>query len=246
MINSYSIILPTLNEQGNIKKVIDELVKVFKKDKYEIIIVDDHSEDRTVEIASQLSKKNSKIKIEVLYGKRSLVNSLNKGIQIASYNKVIWLDVDMSHPPRELIKIKKSSMHSLDLIVFSRFLKKSQRYYVSLNSEKTFVDKLSIFLNKICQNLLFKDFTDYTSGFICISKSILKDYKLHGYYGDYFINLITYCKLKKLKIKEIPFKELPRFNGYSKTSFGKISFLTRCFFYVYTTLISYIKKLLIK
>jgi dolichol-phosphate mannosyltransferase len=244
MAHDFSIILPTLNEQGNIKKVINELAKTFKNNTYEIIIVDDHSEDRTVKIATQLKKKNLKIKIRILYGKRSLVNSLNKGIQIARYNKIIWLDVDMSHPPSELNKIIKSSVFNSDVIVFSRFLKKSQRYYMSANYKKTFMDNLSIFLNKICQNILFKDFTDYTSGFICINKSVFKNYKLHGHYGDYFINLITYCKLKKLNIIEIPFKELPRFSGYSKTSLGKISFTIKCFFYMRAVFINYIKKLL--
>lgn len=147
----------------------------------------------------------------------------------------------MSHPPKELIKIKNSTQN-LDLIVFSRFLHQSKRYYTSSNYKKTFIDDLSFYLNKICQIFLFKDFTDYTSGFICINKNIFKNYKLHGYYGDYFINLITHCKIKKLKIKELPFKELPRYAGYSKTTSGKVSFVIKCLFYIYATLANCIRK----
>ena len=33
---------------------------------------------------------------------------------------------------------------------------------------------MSIFLNKICKFLLFADFSDYTSGYICIKKKLLK------------------------------------------------------------------------
>ena len=241
MKNSYSVILPTLNEEGNLKKVVNQLVKVFRKTKYEIIIVDDNSTDKTIEVATNLKKKNSKIKIIVRCGKRSLVKSLNNGIQISRYNKIIWLDVDMSHPPKELIKIKNSTQN-LDLIVFSRFLNESKKYYESSNYKKTFVDDLSFYLNKICQIFLFKDFTDYTSGFICINKNIFKNYKLHGHYGDYFINLITYCKIKKLKIKELPFNTLPRYAGYSKTTLGKVSFAIKCFFYTYAVFTNYIRK----
>ena len=241
MKDSYSVILPTLNEEGNLKKVVNQIVKVFRKTIYEIIIVDDNSTDKTIEVATNLKKKNSKIKIKVRHGKKSLVKSLNNGIQIARYNKIIWLDVDMSHPPQELIKIKNSTQN-LDLIVFSRFLHQSKRYYASSNYKKTFIDDLSFYLNKICQIFLFKDFTDYTSGFICINKNIFKNYKLHGYYGDYFINLITHCKIKKLKIKELPFKELPRYAGYSKTTSGKVSFVIKCLFYIYATLANCIRK----
>ena len=63
---------------------------------------------------------------------------------------------------------------------------------------------------------MFNDFNDYTSGYICIKKEIIKELKLKGYYGDYFIVLIS--KLKKLnkKIIEIPFIEKERASGSLK------------------------------
>ena len=57
MKDSYSVILPTLNEEGNLKKVVNQIVKVFRKTKYEIIIVDDNSTDKTIEVATNLKKK---------------------------------------------------------------------------------------------------------------------------------------------------------------------------------------------
>ena len=59
--------------------------------------------------------------------------------------------------------------------------------------------------------------TDYTSGFIILDKSAIKGYNLKGYYGDYFLNLICYLKIKKKKIIEIPFKDSTRKSGNSKT-----------------------------
>ena len=66
---------------------------------------------------------------------------------------------------------------------------------------------MSNFLNKICNFFLFSDFTDYTSGYICINSEIIKNIKLKGYYGDYFITLITKYKLAGHSIIEIPFVE---------------------------------------
>ena len=48
-------------------------------------------------------------------------------------------------------------------------------------------------------------------------KKIIKDYKLDGYYGDYFLNLICFLKLKKSRICEIPFEDSSRATGQSKT-----------------------------
>ena len=49
---SFSVILPTLNEKGHILKLIEEISYIFKtfKKEYEIIVVDDNSNDGTFEI----------------------------------------------------------------------------------------------------------------------------------------------------------------------------------------------------
>ena len=49
-------------------------------------------------------------------------------------------------------------------------------------------------------------------------KKIFENYILKGYYGDYFINLIIYSKLKNYSIIELPFADKERSSGYSKTA----------------------------
>ena len=233
--NSYSVILPTLNEVGHIKPLIYDISNILTKYEieYEIIIVDDNSSDGTVEEIEKIKKLPVVIKKRI-GKKKSLVNSLNEGIQISNFNNIIWMDADYSHPPKyisEFINIKKNK--DIDLIVCSRFLKDSVRYYNNENLKPVGIDILSFILNKICQKILFNDFTDYTSGYICIKKNLIKDNKLKGYYGDYFINLITNCKVKDYKILEIPFVEKDRASGQSKTTGSKINFLIKCYFYIY-------------
>jgi len=54
-----SIIIPTWNEEGNIRLLINRMIKAFQKTKiiYELIIVDDHSIDKTRNIVKTLSQK---------------------------------------------------------------------------------------------------------------------------------------------------------------------------------------------
>ena len=232
--NSYSVILPTLNEAGHINSLIKDISNNFEKFniEYEIIIVDDNSIDGTVEKILEI--KNLNIIIHKRKGKKkSLVNSLNEGINLANKDNIIWMDADYSHPPNYIEQFIKLKNNNLDLIVCSRFLKDSVRYYSNKNLKPIGIDILSFILNKICQKILFNDFTDYTSGYICIKKNLIKDNKLKGYYGDYFINLITNCKVKDYKILEIPFVEKDRASGQSKTTGSKINFLIKCYFYIY-------------
>ena len=248
--NSYSIILPTFNEAGHIKKLISEIYEIFltSNDLFEIIVVDDNSTDGTSEIISEISKSNNKVLSVIRKNKKSnLVDSINEGILLSKCNNIIWMDADYSHPPsylKEIIDQNRKDTET-DLIVFSRFLKSSKRYYKNENFKPKFIDLLSIALNKTCKFLLFKDFTDYTSGYICIKKSVFNNYKLKGYYGDYFIRLICDCYINKRKIRELPFIEKDRSSGYSKTTFNKINFFIKCFYYLIVVIESFFKKIFI-
>ena len=170
--NSYSVILPTLNEVGHINSLIKDISNNFEKFniKYEIIVVDDNSEDGTVEEILKIN--NSRVIIHKRTNKKkSLVDSLNEGIIISNNENIIWMDADFSHPPNYIDKfINLRNVKNIDVIVCSRFLKESTRYYNIQNKKKAGIDFLSNLLNKICKIFLFSDFTDYTSGYICIKK----------------------------------------------------------------------------
>ena len=99
------------------------------------------------------------------------------------------------------------------------------------------------FFNKLCNFLLYKDIADYTSGFICIKRKVFKNYKLEGYYGEYFIDLIVYCKSNNYSIIELPFTERPRYSGTSKT-YPEFSFkyLILLFKYLLCLIKSFMKK----
>ena len=60
---SYSVILPTLNEAGHIVQLVDQISETLLKtnEKFEIIIVDDSSTDRTPELCKELEEKRKYI-----------------------------------------------------------------------------------------------------------------------------------------------------------------------------------------
>ena len=235
--DSYSVILPTFNEAGHIKKLIKTISGIFirKEITFEIIVVDDNSTDGTINEVESMKNINRSVTLLVRKNKKSsLVESLNEGIKLSKYNNIVWLDADFSHPPKyieEFINYKRQ-VEDIDVIVFSRFLKKSIRYYEIENTKAATIDYLSIILNRLCNFFLLKNFTDFTSGYICIKKKCLKNYSLKGFYGDYFINLIVDCFLKNKSILELPFLEERRFSGVSKTTFNKIDFTIKCYFYI--------------
>ena len=238
-----SIILPIFNEKKNIPILLKKIISIKKKIKnvyLDIIFVDDSSTDGSTEILKELEKKHKKI-IKVIFRKkkRSLVESFNDGIRIAKSKYIIWMDADLSHPPE---MISKFFFHlekkEVDVISFSRFLINSERYYNKSN--KMLIDYMSNFLNKLCAMFFYKDITDYTSGFIFLKKKLLKN-QLHGYYGDYYINLLIDLKINNCSIIELPYTEKKRLYGKSKTTSDYLNFFIKCSYYMKAFIINYFK-----
>jgi len=231
---SYSVILPTLNEEGHIVNLIEEIAKNFinKEEIYEIIVVDDDSTDGTINKITNFIKISSiNIKLHVRKEKKNLAASINFGINQSKYENIIWMDADFQHPPEYIKKIFDHINH-YEVIIFSRFLKESKRYFEDDVSVKEFNEDQSILFNKLSNLFIFKEITDYTSGYICIKKDLIKKLKLKGFYGEYFVDLIVKCKLNNYKILELPFLENKRKTGDSKTTeINKIKYLITTYFY---------------
>src|SRR3989339_659329 len=58
-----SVVIPAYNEEENIEQTIESVLAAKYPKRFEIIIVDDASKDRTASIVKQMMKKNSNIKL---------------------------------------------------------------------------------------------------------------------------------------------------------------------------------------
>ena len=117
--------------------------------------------------------------------KKNLANSINLGIQKSIYENIIWMDADFQHPP-DFLKLFHDQQKKYDVVIFSRFLTNSVRYFEKEKFKKEYNENQSVFFNRLCNFLLHDDLTDYTSGFICIKKKIyfqhevlLQQYRFH-------------------------------------------------------------------
>jgi glycosyltransferase involved in cell wall biosynthesis len=91
-LKSYSIIVPTYNSESSIKLCLNRIIQEAKNLKYEIIIVDDASSDRTEKIISNFKKKIRFIKLKKNKGVGYV---RNYGAKIALYKTLIFIDSDI-------------------------------------------------------------------------------------------------------------------------------------------------------
>ena len=93
----FSIIIPTLNEEDNIYKVVTQFDNYKNKYNLEIIISDSGSSDNTVELSTKIADN------VVVYKEKkcNISKARNYGAKFASNNILIFLDADMQVPDIE-------------------------------------------------------------------------------------------------------------------------------------------------
>jgi len=119
-----SVIIPAYNESDNISKTIEETIKVFEEvgNKYEIIVVDDGSEDDTFLEAKKAKGINNCVKVtrcsETNMGKGFAIKS---GFEHVSGNLVVFMDADLDlHPEQIKILFKHLKEKNADVVIGSK------------------------------------------------------------------------------------------------------------------------------
>src|SRR3989337_2476460 len=99
----FSVIIPLKDEEKSIPILYKELAQVLNNlnKPYELIFVDDGSEDDSFKILEVLQRKNEKIKVIKLRANFGKSYALSKGLAIASGKTIITLDADLQDDPKE-------------------------------------------------------------------------------------------------------------------------------------------------
>lgn len=236
--NEFSIILPVLNEEENLRIIIPELTQILSNlvgQNFEIIVVDDQSIDNTKTLLEDFISSGFNIKYKLRSGDKSLPLSIFNGIEIAKYNNVLWMDADGSMDA-ESVKILISTFlnKDIDVVVGSRFVKDGGYKGLEKNSDKSFLNiiqnlkdsedsalavYLSIIFNKLLMIILSTNISDLTSGFIVGRKKYFNKEMFEKFtYGEYFVYVIMKLLKNNIKILEVGYICKPRQFGKSKTS----------------------------
>ena len=104
MIEPTSIIIPILNEEKNIVKLVKKIKLFLKKYKYEIIFVDYNSNDKSHCILKNLKKINKNITYYVRKKNKDLSQSCIFGFKKSKYKNILVMDGDLQHNPKYLPK----------------------------------------------------------------------------------------------------------------------------------------------
>ena len=118
-----ALVIPTLREGGNILAVLDEVRAALAPlgISYEVLVVDDDSQDGTAETVSAICRRDSKVRLLVRKGEQGLSGAILHGWQRTDATILGVMDADLQHPPELLPALLRAILDGRDLAIGSRY-----------------------------------------------------------------------------------------------------------------------------
>mgnify|MGYP001215373094 CR=1 FL=1 len=178
--NSFSILIAFRNEETNLPELLDSLKNLnYPTNRFEIIFIDDHSEDNSVKIIESFLAQNSSIKIQIVANKKTGKKAaISLGIKSATFDWILTTDADCK-VPRLWLCTFDSLMQEKDYLFIAG--------PVAFNATRSFlhefqdIDFLSLQGSTIGSFSLGKPFMCNAANSGFHKETFLK---LHGFYGN--------------------------------------------------------------
>ena len=199
---SVSVVLPTLNEAENLPHVFDRMPQQVG----EVIVVDGHSTDGTVDVVRQLWP-DAVILSQTGSGKG---DALRQGFRAATGDIIVMLDADGSTDPAEIPRFVAALLTGADFAKGTRFVTGGG------SSDITWARRMGNRVLSVMVNLLWRvDYSDLCYGYNAFWSHCLDVVApdCRGFEVETFINIRA--ATSKLKVVEVPSFEASRRNGLS-------------------------------
>lgn len=203
---SLSVIIPVYNEVENIQLLYDRLIRVIEKLdlEYEIIFVDDGSQDGTQNRLKHLAQKDAHVKLVFFTRNYGQTAAMSAGFQFAGGDVIVTLDADLQNDPDDIPNILMKMDEGYDLVSGWRKSRKD-----ALLSRKI----PSYLANKIISFIGGVPLKDYGCTLKAYKSSLIKNIRL---FGEMHRFIPIYAHWMGARITEIPVNHHPRIHGQSK------------------------------
>ena len=212
-----SIIIPCYNEKNTIKKVIERInqsLEYYKILRFEILIVDDLSNDGTKEILNNLTDQE---KIKIYFHDRNLGKgaAIHTALMYVNSDITIIQDADLEYDPFDYDKLLVPFFDAnADVVYGSRFLGGGK--YVRIHFFWHFLaNKILTFICNLFVNL---NLSDMETGYKAFKTSVLKSIELKEKTFSFEPEVTIKLAKKKYKFFEVPIT----YNGRSYEEGKKI------------------------
>lgn len=206
------IIIPAYNEETNIEKTVETILK--ESSGFDYVVINDCSTDNTKAICEE--KGYNVVNLPINLGIGGAVQTGYKYAVRNGYDMAVQVDGDGQHDPRFLEEMAEYlEQHGLDMVIGSRFIKKQ-------GFQSSGLRRIGIrFFTGLIKMVTGTTITDPTSGLRMVGKNVLQIFA-EDYPKDYPEPESVAAILRRgMKVEEIPVIMHEREGGVSSISMKK-------------------------
>lgn len=212
---TFALVVPTLNEAGNISALLKALTQVLATTPhdYEILVVDDGSTDGTVEEVQQWSLLDPRVRLISRTGERGLAGAVLYGWRHSRADLLGVIDADLQHPPDLLPHLLREAERA-DIVVASRYAQEDG--LKGWNPLRAVISKMSTLAATPLISRRNLTCTDPMSGFFVMHRHCICNISFQT--AGFKLLLEILCRGHIRKIREVPYHFGIRQAGRSKAS----------------------------
>ena len=172
MSEKLSIVIPAYNEEKNIAKCINELQSALREKyeiPYEIIVVNDNSNDNTESVVRAEMTMDSAVKIVNRTPPGGFGRAVRSGMEFVTGDIVVYM-ADLSDSPEDVVAYYQKIREGYDCVFGSRFIKGSE--VENYPPVKLLVNRI---VNRCIQFMFWTRFNDLTNAFKAYRTAVIRD-----------------------------------------------------------------------
>jgi len=208
-----TVVIPTRNERDNILPLYEKLGAALRDVDWEVMFVDDDSNDGTLEVVRGLALIDRRVRQLHRIGRRGLASACIEGIQASTSPFVAVMDADLQHDESLLPRMLETlRTEPIDIVIGSRYVENG-----GIGDWDKRRARLSGIATRLGRYLLRVPLTDPMSGFFMLRRDAFQPSirRLSAFGFKILIDLIA-SSPSPPRIKELPFQFRPRHAGESK------------------------------
>jgi dolichol-phosphate mannosyltransferase len=200
-----SVIVPIYNEENNIGLLSEKLVQILSNYfSYEIIFIDDGSNDNTLENIKKIKKANKNVHYISFTRNFGHQNALKAGLDCTTGECVISMDGDLQHPPELIPDMIEKWQEGFEIIYTIRKNNKSASF-LKYKTASLFYK----FINMISEVKILQGSSDFR----LLDRSVVEEIKSMDEQSPFYRGLIPWTGFRQIGIKYSPNS---RYTGKSK------------------------------
>ena len=210
----FSVVIPARNEQDHLRETVEDITTLLRREEiiHEIVIVNDHSTDRTLAVAEALARTWKIVRVVSNEFRPGFGCAVHYGLDKAMGDAVAIVMADGSDDPNDLVVYYRTLQTGVDCVFGSRFIEGSRlRGYPG---HKLLLNRLA---NWLIQALFMIRYNDVTNAFKCYRREVIANIRpILSYHFNITVELPLKAIVRGYSYAVVPIGWTQRVHGFSK------------------------------